>query len=222
MKHSIEITMPESWADITLRQYLDLSKELENYKDDEEAQTAILLYKLCGIEPGLLNNISRESYNVLKNDLAKFMNITEMPLQRKILVNGIEYGFEPNLSKIAYGAYADISKYDTIQIDDNWAKIMSILYRPIDKTNTSYYSVKSYDGKIDDELFLNVPMDIHFGCLFFFVNLSTDLLVSTLNSLKETGEEETPVTFNTILAKSGELTQLLLNLQMGILPKSMK
>ena len=211
--------MPESWADITLRQYLDLSKELENYKDDEEAQTAILLYKLCGIEPGLLNNISKESYNVLKNDLAKFMNITEMPLQRKINVNGIEYGFEPNLSKIAYGAYADISKYDTIQIDDNWAKIMSILYRPIDKTNTQYYSLKAYDGKIDDELFLNVPMDIHFGSLFFFVNLSMDLLASTLSYSMETEEEVRLPIFNTILAKNGSLMQLLLNSRMGTLPK---
>jgi len=219
MKKSIEITMPESWADITLRQYLDLAKELENYKDDEEAQTAILLYKLCGIEPELLNNISRESYNVLKNDLAKFMNITEMELQRKIFINGIEYGFEPNLSKMSYGAYADISKYDTIQIDDNWAKIMSILYRPIDKTNTQYYSLKAYDGKIDDNLFLSVPMDIHFGSLFFFVNLSMDLLASTLNYSMETEEEVRLPIFNTILAKNGSLMQLLLNSRMGTLPK---
>jgi len=219
MKQSLEITMPESWADITLRQYLDLAKELENYKDDEEAQTAILLYKLCGIEPELLNNISRESYNVLKNDLAKFMNITEMPLQRKIHIGGVEYGFEPNLSKMSYGAYADISKYDTISIDDNWAKIMSILYRPIDKTNTSYYSVKAYDGKIDDNLFLNVPMDVHFGSLFFFVNLSMDLLASTLNYSMETVVEEAHPIFNTILAKNGSLMQLLLNSPMGTLPK---
>jgi hypothetical protein len=219
MKRNVEITMPESWADITLRQYLDLSKELENYKDDEEAQTAILLYKLCGIEPGLLNNISKESYNSLKNDLAKFMNTTEMPLQQKIHIGGVEYGFEPNLSKMSYGAYADISKYDTIQIDENWAKIMSILYRPIDKTHSDYYSIKAYEGKIDDNLFLNVPMDVHFGTLFFFVHLSMDLLVSTLSYSTETMEGVLPQTFNTILAKNGSLMQLLSNLPMGTLPK---
>jgi len=219
MKKTIEITMPESWADITLRQYLDLSKELENYVDDEEAQTAILLYKLCGIDTSVLKNISKQSYNVLKNDLAKFMNITEMELQRKIFVNGIEYGFEPNLSKIAYGAYADISKYDTIQIDDNWAKIMSILYRPIERTNRDTYSIRGYEGKIDDELFLNVGMDVHFGCLFFFVNSLTDLLSSTLNYSMEMAKAEEHPIFNTILAKNGSLMQLLLNLPMGTLRK---
>ena len=219
MKHSIEIIMPESWADISLRQYLDLSKELDNYIDDEEAQTAILLYKLCGIEPAVLNNISKESYNVLKNDLSKFMNITETPLQRIIKINGIDYGFEPNLSKISYGAYSDISRYDTIQIDDNWAKIMSILYRPIIKTNTGNYSIKAYDGIIDDEMFLNVGMDIHFGSLFFFVILLINLQASILNYSMETVKEDLPAIYNIISQKNGGLTQLLSNLQMETFQK---
>jgi hypothetical protein len=211
--------MPESWADISLRQYLDLSKELDNYIDDEEAQTAILLYKLCGIEPAVLNNISKESYNVLKNDLSKFMNITETPLQRIIKINGIDYGFEPNLSKISYGAYSDISRYDTIQIDDNWAKIMSILYRPIIKTNTGNYSIKAYDGIIDDEMFLNVGMDIHFGSLFFFVNLLMDLQASILNYSMEKVKEDLLPIYNIISPKNGGLTQLLSNLQMETFQK---
>jgi hypothetical protein len=219
MKKTIEITMPESWAEITLRQYLDLSKELENYKEDEDASTAILLYKLCGLDPDVLNSISSTTYNVLKHELAKFMNITEMELQRKIFVNDIEYGFEPNLSQISYGAYADISKYDTIQIDDNWAKIMSILYRPIDKTNKDTYSIKAYEGKIDNDLFLDVTMDIHFGALFFFVHLSTDLLVYTLNSTMAT---EVAQLYNTTSLKNGNPTQQLLNSQMEILQKLMK
>ena len=192
---------------------------MENYVDDEEAQTAILLYKLCGIDTSVLKNISKQSYNVLKNDLAKFMNISETELQRKIFVNGIEYGFEPNLSQISYGAYADISKYDTIQIDDNWAKIMSILYRPIDKTNRDTYSIKVYEGKIDNDLFLDVTMDIHFGALFFFVHLSTDLLNSTLNSTMGT---EVAQLYNTTSLKNGSLTQLLLNSRMETLQKLMK
>jgi hypothetical protein len=219
MKKTIEILMPESWADVTLRQYLDLTKELENYKEDEEASTAILLYKLCGLNPDVLNSISKASYSVLKNDLAKFMNITQMELQRKILVNGIEYGFEPNLSQISYGAYADISKYDTIQIDDNWAKIMSILYRPIDKINRDTYSIKAYEGKIDNDLFLDVSMDIHFGTLFFFVHLSTDLLVYTLNSTMAT---EVAQLYNTTSLKNGNPMQQLLNSRMEILQKLMK
>jgi hypothetical protein len=208
MKKTIEIIMPESWAEITLKQYLELAKELENYKDDTEAQTAVLLYKLCGLEPAMVDGISKSTYEALKYDLQMFMNIIELPLQRIIKVGGVEYGIEPNLSQISYGAYADISKYPTIQIDENWAKVMSILYRPIASKKGETYLIEPYDGNVDYTKWLNVGMDIHFGCLFFFVRLSTDLLSYTLNS---TMEMEMPDNYKSILVKNGALMQRLLN-----------
>jgi hypothetical protein len=220
MKKTIEIIMPETWADITLAKYLDLLKELENYKDDEEATTAVMLYKLCGIEANLLSNISKQSYNQLRTELTKFLEPKEHELQRFITIDNVEYGFEPNLSQISYGAYADISKYDTITVDDNWAKIMSILYRPTTKHNKDLYNIETYEGKIDGSKWLEVGMDIHFGALFFFVNLSTDLQIYTLNSLMQT--EETTQDYNTTSLKNGSLTQLLLNSRMETLRKLTK
>ena len=216
MKTNITITMPESWADIKLKDFLKLQSELESYKDDEEATTAVMLYHLCGIEPTILTSISKQSYNGLKAELNKFLSNSEMPLQRIISINGKEYGFEPNLSRISYGAYADISKYDTIQIDHNWAKIMSILYRPVTKHKGELYNIEAYEGNIDDSMFLDVTMDIHFGALFFFVHLSTDLLNSTLNS---TILMEKFPNLHTILAKSGNLMLQSLNSPMEILQR---
>lgn len=214
MKKSITITMPENWQDIKLKDFLKLQSELENYKDDEEATTAVMLYHLCGLEPSMLQSISKQSYNELKAGLTQFLNQTEMPLQRFITIDGIEYGFEPNLSRIAYGAYADISKYDTVAIDDNWAKIMSILYRPVTKKKGELYQIETYDGKIESDKFLDITMDIHFGALFFFVHLSTDLLNSTLNSTMVM--EKFPI-LQSILVKSGKLIQPSLNSPMEIL-----
>lgn len=208
MKKTIQITMPESWSEISLKQYLDLVKELDNYKDDDEAQTAVLLYKLCGIEPAMVDGMSKATYEKLKYDLQSFMNVIELPLQRIIKVGGVEFGFEPNLSEISYGAYADISKFPTIQIDDNWAKIMSILYRPIVSKKGETYLIEPYNGETDFTKWLNVGMDIHFGSLFFFVRLSTDLLNYTLNS---TMEMEMPDNYKSILVKNGVLMQQLLN-----------
>ena len=51
MKKEIEITVPKDWSAVTLRKYLELKKDLELYKDDEEALLASLLYHLCGVEP---------------------------------------------------------------------------------------------------------------------------------------------------------------------------
>ena len=115
----------------------------------------------------------------------------------------MEYGFEPNLSKIAYGAYLDIVKYDTFQIDDNWAKVMSILYRPITKKIGSMYHIKDYDGTIDETPFIKLGMDIHFGALFFFVCLLRDLPNFILKSMMDTGN--LPPNIKSILERSGEI-----------------
>jgi hypothetical protein len=210
MKKKMIIEVPNGWNDVTLKKYLALHADMDNYKDNEEAQTALLLHHLCNISPDYLKGLSTESYNALRNELAKFTQPEDLELQRFVKVNGIEYGFEPNLSNITYGAYADITQYDAVTIDKNWAKVMSILYRPVTKKISDMYEIETYSGKIDEELWLGVTMDVHFGALFFFVNLSMDLLSDTLKSLTEM--PEMPANIKSVLVKSGEHMQQSLNL----------
>ena len=210
MIKEIELSVPQDWTTITLKKYLRLQSDLKNYEDDEEAMIALMLSHLCGLDAEYIHSIPTNTYNEIKGLLTKFISNTEHPLQQIIKINGIEYGFEPNLSEIAYGAYLDISKFGQMTIDENWSAIMSILYRPIVEKKGDMYSIKPYDGKIDKKLFMNVTMDIHFGTLFFFVHLSTDLLSAILKSLKV---EEMPPNIRLILERSGEITKRLLNLQ---------
>lgn len=212
MKKELELTLPTSYADITLKQWLELQKEMENYKDDEEAVTAVMLQHLCGLDASLFRGLNIEDYNLIKGTLDSFMMNVQLPLQRFLTLKGIEYGFEPNLSKMSYGAYADISKFDTIAIDENWAKIMNILYRPIHQKNGDMYTIKPYDGDLYWEKWLDVSMDVHFGALFFLLNLQSELVNSTLNSLME---QELPHNIKPILARSGRLIQQSMNLPMG-------
>jgi hypothetical protein len=183
---------------------------MSNYADDEEAQTALMLSHLCGLNAEYINSLSIEDYNQVRTALEGFVNDTEYPLQKIIKIGDKEYGFEPNLSQMSYGAYVDISKFGQLTIDDNWSKIMSILYRPVTDKKGDMYSIEPYKGEIDDKLFLSVGMDVQFGALFFFVNLLMDLLSGTLKSLKVEG---LPPNIKSILEKSGEITKRLLNLQ---------
>jgi hypothetical protein len=210
MVKEITLTVPTDWSSVTLKKYLTLQNDMKNYGDDEEAQTALMLSHLCGLDAEYINSLSIEDYNTVRLALEGFVNDTEYPLQKIIMVNGKEYGFEPNLSQMAYGAYVDISKFGQLTIDDNWPKIMSILYRPVVDKKGDMYTIETYKGEIDDKLFLNVNMDVQFGALFFFVNLLTDLLSATLKSLKVEG---LPPNIKSILEKSGEITKRLLNLQ---------
>jgi hypothetical protein len=212
----IELKVPTSYADITLEKWLILQTELDNYKDDPDAMSAITLYHLCGLDPIYLKGLSVNDYTSIKTELESFLADTEFPLQRIIRIDGIEYGFEPNLSQMAYGAYADITQYKELTIDKNWAKIMSILYRPITHKKGEMYTIKTYDGELKEDMFLQVGMDVHLGTLFFFVNLLMDLLKGILNS---TMEMELPHNIKSILERSGQLIPHLLTLPTEILRK---
>ena len=198
----LSIKVPTDYNGISLKTYLELQKEMKNYEGEEEAQTALMLYHLCGIPAEYINGISVEDYNLIKNELEAFIGKTDLPLQKIIQIDGVEYGFEPNLSQISYGAYSDITKFQTLTIDENWAKVMSILYRPVTNKKKDMYSIQPYTGDIDDKLFLNVGMDVHLGALFFFVRLSMDLQNATLNSLKEMVKHPN---IKSILEESGQL-----------------
>ena len=198
----LELKVPTSYSDITLKQWIELQNELESYKDDEQAITALMLYHLCGLEPKYLKSIAVDDYALVKQELESFLGNTNLPLQRIITIDGVEYGFEPNLSQMSYGAYADITQYKQLTIDKNWAKVMSVLYRPIKHKKGDMYSIEAYDGVMREDMFLNVGMDIHFGALFFFVNLLMDLLKGIL---KSTMAKDIHPNIKQILERSGQL-----------------
>jgi hypothetical protein len=214
MVQELTINIPQSYEDITLKKWLALQTEMENYKDDEEAVTAVIFYHLCGLDPNQLKGLSLEDYTMIKKDIEDFIGKTELPLQKFVTIDGVEYGFEPNLSQMTYGAYVDITKFETFTIDKNWQKIMNILYRPIERKKGDMYSIKPYVPNEDDDKWLEVGMHVHFGALFFFVHLSTDLLSSIL---KSTMEMELPHNIRQILVRSGEVMQPFTNSPMGIL-----
>jgi len=202
MKKNIKVEVPTSWESITLRKYLDLQKDLENYSDNEEAQTAAMFHHLCGLDPTWVTKLSIESYNTLRMKLLDLVQPKDVPLTKFVNIEGVEFGFEPNLSTMSYGAYSDISSFETIQIDKTWAKVMNILYRPVTLKSGKLYNIESYEPNDDWERWLDVSMEVHFGAWFFFINLQKDLLNAIL---KYTKEMELPPNIKSILERSGKI-----------------
>ena len=219
MKKEIQINVPTDWSAVTLEQYLLIQKDLEVYGKEENGKTAVLLHHLCNVEPSLIPKLPSDILFKIKEDLAGFMGQTDFNLQRIITINGKEYGFEPNLSKMEYGAYLDITRFETINIDKNWNKIMSILYRPISSKRNKFYEIVGYDSdKTNPELFDNVSMDIHFGAYFFFLHTLTDLTNDILNSLNQV---ELPPNIRQTLEKNGEVIKQLFNYRTMTSPNSL-
>jgi len=216
MKQEIHINVPTSWKDVTLKSYLNLQKDIKNYEGDNDAHFGLTLYHLCGLEWDEQKGLTMKSRNLLQEKLNGFENPNELPLERFITIDGVEYGFEPNLSKMAYGAYVDISQWDKLEIDDNWKKVMAILYRPVTMKKNGLYTIEPYTGEEESDKWLKVPMDVHFGSLFFFINLWRDLLQGILNSSIMT---EIPPNMQSILVKNGKVITQSLSLQEEIYKK---
>ena len=220
MKKELEIKVPTDWSAISLKRYLYMQKDMELYGEEENGQAAVLLHHLCGVEPTLISQLPIDIIENIKKDLSGFMGETNLPLKRIIKVDGKEYGFEPNLSNMSYGAYLDITRWEQITIDKNWAKIMAVLYRPIKSKTLDFYEIEPYDAeKANPFIWENVSMDIHFGALFFFVHTLTDLLNDILSSLEK--ETELPPNIKSILGRNGKVIRQLFNLQKTISPASM-
>lgn len=182
MKKEIKLEVPQSWSGVSLNKYLQLKKDIDLFKDDDELYFQSLLYHFCGINKSYIKKIDKDVLLNIKNDLINFMNNTEFDLVPIIKINGKEYGFL-NLSKMSYGEYLDLTIYDDITIDENWNKLMSILYRPIVKKRKYHYEIEEYTGEEDYKIFDEVGMNVHFGALSFFLNLSKTLAYYTLNCL---------------------------------------
>ena len=88
---------------------------------------------------------------------------------------------------------------------------MNILYRPVTKTKGALYSIESYSSEKQDnrDKWLDVNMDIHFGCFFFFNRILKELTKDTLKSLREAALEDQAVNPHTkrILQESGHTTR---------------
>jgi hypothetical protein len=206
----LSINVPTNWSAITLKKYLEFQRDLKVYGEEEVGYMACVLHHLCGIDASFISKLPTDIYTNIKNDMIEFIGKTDLPLQRIIKIDGVEYGFEPNLSKIPYGAYLDITKYDTLTIDDNWVKIMAILYRPIKSKSGALYTIEGYKGVMGEEKFLNIGMDVHFGALQFFFLLSEDLVKDILKSLKV---EKLPPNIKSILEENGKAMEVLYNWQ---------
>lgn len=209
MKKEIKITVPNDYSAVSLKKYLRIQKDLEDYKDDEQAQDAFLLFNLCGITPEVARALDNDTVTSIKKDLNKLLNKQDYELTKIIEIDGVEYGFEPNLSEMAYGAYLDLSKNESVTIDKDWGKTLSILYRKVTRKQGALYEIEPYNSKkiLEPSKWLDVNMDFHFGTFFFFTRTYKDLLNATLKSLTDQALKQETLSphIKQLLVKSGEV-----------------
>ena len=137
---------------------------------------------------GLISKAPMSHLNRVYDRLASLT--AEMPnkdLRRVIEIEGVEYGFIPDMKDLTFGEFADI---DTWMQDGyrNLVDILSVLYRPVVKRNGDRYKIEEY--KTDDradraDLFArSMSIDSVYGAMLFFYTIGEKHIETTKSSLE--------------------------------------
>mgnify|MGYP003635702590 FL=1 len=182
-KEKVSIEIPTTWNDISIKMYskFERLKKRRSKLEEEEFNIQVICI-ICDIEREMLERMEVKDINKIAKELRFLMSSQPNTddLQKKVDWNGKKYGFIPNLSEITMGEYIDIEEYCK-EAHKNIHKIMSILYRPIKKENSTRYNIESYSPSEEiEESFLEFPILPSMSALSFFFRLGRKLPIASV------------------------------------------
>ena len=163
--------LPESWSDLTIKQYIDVYNILETSFDDID-KFAHIISNLSGIELNNVYAIPLTDFDAMVKRVSFIWK--EMPgegLPREIEVCGQKYSGCFEMNKKTAGQYIDFCHFLKTNNRENIHNILSIIYIP---------KGEKYDGDLQKaraELFYeHLTMNIAYPVYVFFCNVLTHLI----------------------------------------------
>ena len=181
---AIKIKIPNSLGEITLRQYKRFLK-IQQSETEDRFLNAKMIEIFCNIELKDVIRLKLKDTNDIISVLSELFN-QKPSLVSKFKLNGVEYGFHPELDDLLLGEYIDLDNF--IGDWDNMEKAMNVLYRPIIVRLKDKYNIEEYQIENSVNL-LDMPMDAVLSSIFFLWNLGLELSQTMMNYLEE-GETE--------------------------------
>ena len=141
-----EIKLISSWSDVNLETWLKLI-EFETGSKTKEAEGTIAT--LSDMSKQLINQLSLKDVAVIMEKIAEFQAGQNSSLKKIIEIEGVEYGFHPNLDDITLGEYADLETFIKNGIEQHLPEVMAVLYRKVtEKTDSGVYTIEKYGGDL--------------------------------------------------------------------------
>ena len=159
--------IPQNLNEITLEQYQEYCHAVETIENEMFLQDTIISI-LCNITIQDLRGLTLKEIQVI--------TLAVVNIVSRFTLNGVEYGFIPNLNEISYGENKDIVTYMAEGVK-SYHKAMAVLYRPILKTSNDTYSISEYKVPNAHESALKeMPVSVMLGAIVFFWSLTKELL----------------------------------------------
>lgn len=187
----LELSVPSSLDSIELHQYQKYMSVVEANKDAENAEEFLnmkLVEIFCDISLKDVSSINLKDFNKISKIIATAFD-EDTPLIRHFELNGVEFGFIPNLDNMSIGEYIDAES--GISGWKDMHKAMAVLFRPVTKKYKDKYQIEPYEGSKEyQEAMKYMPLNAALGAMVFFYRLGKDLSNHTLKSLEKEMEKE--------------------------------
>ena len=173
-----------NWEDVTLEKWLKLIEFTKGTKAKEAEET---IAALSNIPKQLIKELSLQDVAIIMSRIAELQQEQNSSLKRIIEIDGVEYGFHPDLSEITLGEFADIETFIKNDIEKNLPELMAVLYRPIKEKKNDIYIIEAYDGNISirAEEMKKMSMEQVHSALVFFYHLGKILSMTLPSYLME-------------------------------------
>jgi hypothetical protein len=206
----MRVVIPTDLKEITLSQYKRYQKVVADNADDETYICIQMVAIFCNLEVADVMKLPAIEFADIVKTIAQTLDQSPA-LTRTFKMNGVNYGFIPNMQRISLGEHATI---DTCMGKDELTELMlSVMYRPITKSikvnGEKYYEIEEFTG--DESLALNfndTPMHIVRGAMVFFWTLFSELLNHTLCSIPKMAARE-KLNLEEVLPNAGDGYNLL-------------
>jgi len=137
----MRVVIPTDLKEITLSQFRRYQKVAQDNPEDETYVCIQMVAIFCNLEVADVMKIPALEFADIVKTIA--LTLDQSPLlTRTFKLNGVNYGFIPNIEKISLGEHATI---DTCLGKDELTELMlSVMYRPIKRKAAEYYEIEPY------------------------------------------------------------------------------
>ena len=191
------IIVPTELRDVKLHQLLAYNELKTEMNETQRQLEAVSIF--CELT---MSEVKAIPFDILKGCVEKISTMLESKpvFTQRFKMNGVKYGFVPNLDELSTGEFIDIETYQKTP-NEIW-KVLSVLYRPITKEGQGgKYEIVNYNAELNHD-FKDIDCNIAFGALLFFWSLGIDLLSSTQKYLRMMKKGEVQMKYD--LPKNGD------------------
>ena len=196
------ITIPDNLNEISIGQYQKFLTVTDGLEGEFLNQRTVEIFTQTPFNRVIL--MSHKDVKEIANNMFRLLN-DKVEFQHRFKIQGVEFGFMPDMEEMTSAEFADLSKY--IGDWQTMHRAMAVMFRPITQERKECYEIAEYNGTKDfGDLMKFAPLGIAMGAMVFFYNLVNDLLNITQRYILEEVVEEVVAEQNS-LVRSGAFTK---------------